>query len=147
MKAPVISCGRSADLKIIRSLYVRLSEMVEQFAKDPEQYFPNADNTAVNVADAPLLKQPENSGASIITRQIAKIWGQLRNGHSGKMISGFHLKELEYSIRPAVVKLGDYITTEEARHEAGDPIYMPEVNDQERDETTPGDPDNQDVAE
>lgn len=133
---------KDADLIIIRQAYNRIFQMVSDFS-DPEQYFPNADHTTANVLPPPVLVQPENSGALIIARQLAKIWTQMRNGVSSKMISGFHPSELELAVLPALVKLDKYIETEETRNASGIVDYFPEVNDQEPDETTPGDPDNQ----
>lgn len=136
----------SPDLQIARHLHGRLKQMVDEFKSDPQLYMPNTDRTVVNIAPPPSLDQPENQGALIITRHLARFRMQLRNGSSGKQASGFHPMEYEYVIEPAITKLDKYISMEEARFSAGEADYLPDVDDQEPMEATPGNPDNQQAA-
>jgi hypothetical protein len=134
---------QEADLKIARNIHARMQNMVDQFKADPEQYAPNADKVEMNLGDTPECMQPENFGALLISRQIARLRTQLRNGSSSEQTTGFHEKELDYSLQPMLTKLGLYIQAEEDNFAAGNIDYFPDVRDQEADETTPGHPDNQ----
>lgn len=128
------------DLLITRHNHGRLSSMVEGFAADPQLYMPNADKTEVNLSQPPEIKQPENQGALIAARHLARLRTQLRNGSSSAQVSGFHPRELDWVIRPALAKLDAYIKAEEDRFQAGQADYNPDVNDQQPSETTPGVP-------
>jgi hypothetical protein len=131
------------DLQITRHNHGRLAGMVESFSADPQLYMPNADRTAMSLASPPELQQPENQGALIIARHLARFRMQLRNGMSAKQASGYHPRELEWVINPALAKLDKYIADEESRFSSGAADYMPDVDDQEPLEATPGNPDNQ----
>jgi len=119
------------DLAIAADIHSRLETMVTQFAADPQLYMPNSDKVTANVPAAPSIKQPENQGVLIIVRHLARFRTQLRNGVSGQQTSGFHPKEKQYVIDPALTKLKSYINNEQTRFTAGDPDYFPDVNDQD----------------
>lgn len=148
----ITACGsahkrnwQTPDLVIIRSIHTRLSKMVEDFEKDPEQYVPNADNIEIEIPSPPVCQLPENFGASIIARQLARLRSQLRNGSSSEQTTGFHRSELKYVIKPILAKFNDYLAREEETN-ADDSLeadWFPDVRDQEASETTPGHPDNQ----
>lgn len=148
----ITACGsahkrnwQQPDLIIIRTIHNRLDTMVEDFEKKPEQYVPNADNIDIEIPTPPICQLPENFGASIISRQIARLRSQLRNGSSSEQTSGFHRSELKYVIRPILEKLDEYLQREEATQadNNAEPDWFPDVRDQEASETTPGHPDNQ----
>ena len=132
---------QEADLKIIRHIHTTLQANMDDFKADPEQYVPNADKTEMNTSPPPDIEQPENLGALIIARQIAKLRMQLRNGSSAEQVTGFHPKEYEYSIIPLMTKLDKYIAFQEQSYTQEDVDYYPDVRDQEPNETTPGSPD------
>ena len=131
---------QEADLKIIRHIHGNIQGNIDEFAKDPEQYAPNADSTEMSVGDPPVCAQPENLGALILSRQLARFRTQLRNGSSAERTTGFHPTELAYSIQPMMTKLDAYITKQQADFDSGEVDYFPDVRDQEANETTPGSP-------
>ena len=131
---------QKADLLIVRHIHGNIQANITAFAADPEQYVPNADSTEMAVGDPPVCKQPENLGALIIARHLARLRTQLRNGSSSERTTGFHPKELEYSIQPMMDKFDAYINMQQAFFDSGDVDYFPDVRDQEANETTPGSP-------
>lgn len=146
----VTACGSAhnrdwneKDLLISERVHERLSEEISEYESDPQQFVPNADKTAIDIPEPPLCVLPENFGAQRMARQLALLRTQLRNGDSGENKSGFHPKELEWSIKPAVAKFKMYVDSEKQRTTDGRSDYFPDVRDQEANETTPGHPDNQ----
>lgn len=149
----ITACGsastrnwKTPDLEIARDLHGRFQGLVDDFKADPEQYTPNADKTEMSIGVPPVCQQPENFGALLLSRHVARLRTQLRNGSSAEQTTGFHPKELQYSIQPMLDKLDKYISSEEDRVAAGTVDYFPDVADQEPSETTPGNPDNQVTA-
>lgn len=130
------------DLVITRHNLDRVKDQIAGYVANPQLYLPNVSRDGLNVAAPPTIKQPENQGALILSRHLARFRQQLRNGNSGTQMSGFQPVELKWSIQPMLDKADVYLSAEEARFAGDQADYLPEVDDQQPNETTEGEPDN-----